>query len=92
MAPRQNFRALRLIYDEGFVAAGLDAVVDLDVPVLERRADGFNFALDALLDGREDDPGFRRRERARRSGLPYEIALLSSSGIYSRTNLASVLR
>lgn len=42
--------------NKGVVTAGLNAVVDLDIPVLERRAHGFNLAFNALLDWREYHP------------------------------------
>ena len=47
----ENLVAFRRGDDEGFVVAGLDAIVDLDIPILEGCADGFDFPLDALLDG-----------------------------------------
>ena len=63
-APRKDFRAPFFIHNESLVAAGLDAVVDAHVPVLERRPDGFDLAFDALLDGRKNDPALRSGELA----------------------------
>lgn len=38
---------------EGFVATGLNTVVDRNVPLIKRWADGLDFAFDGRLDGRE---------------------------------------
>ena len=42
--------------NKGFVAAGLDAIVDLDIPVFQWRPDFLNLTADACLDGRENKP------------------------------------
>ena len=49
---------------EGVIVAGLDAVVDADVPLPQRFPDAFNLSLDALLDGAEDHPGIGADESA----------------------------
>ncbi len=51
-----KFSPFGLINDEGFIAASLNSVVDLNIPISERCSDGLDFALDGLLDGVEDDP------------------------------------
>lgn len=51
LAAGEDLVALLRRDDERVIVAGLDAVVDLDVPVLERGARGLYLALDALLDG-----------------------------------------
>ena len=43
--------------DKGFIQAGFDAVVDLDIPIFEGCADGFDFLFDRLFEWVEDDPG-----------------------------------
>lgn len=42
--------------DERFVATRLNTIVDRDVPLAQRCADGFDFALDGGFDGRKDHP------------------------------------
>ena len=56
--------------DERFVATRLNTIVDRDVPLAQRCADGFDFALDGGFDGRKDHPNSlrRRRRRGRRAG------------------------
>ncbi len=49
---------------EGFVVAGLDAVVDIYVPLPQRFPHAFDLSLDALLDGAEDHPGIWAGESA----------------------------
>lgn len=51
LAAGGNLVALLRRDDERVIIAGLDAVVDLDVPVLERGARGLYLPFDALLDG-----------------------------------------
>ena len=92
MAPRQYFCTFRLVDDESLVAACLDAVVDLDIPIFQRRSHRLDLALDALLDGGKDNPRIGRGERAGRGRLLHENARLFSSGRKSQMNLASVLR
>ena len=59
-----KFRPLCFIYDKCFITTGFDTKINLDIPLFQRNADGFNFALDGLLDGVEDDPGIRGSEGA----------------------------
>lgn len=77
--------------DEGVVVAGKHPTIDLDVPILKWRAHGFYLPLDALLDGREDDPGVGGGEVALRSLLPHEYAQFLST-MFSLTKRARVLR
>ena len=42
--------------DERFVATRLNTIVDRDIPLAKRCADGLNFSFDGRFDGREDHP------------------------------------
>ena len=50
LAVIEYFVTLIFIYDKGFIASSLNTIVDLNIPILERFADGFYFPLDTLLD------------------------------------------
>lgn len=56
LAVGKNLITLSGVYDESVIVACLDAVVDLDIPVLQRSSHGFNFSLDTLLDRRQNHP------------------------------------
>ena len=51
MAISKNLRTFLFVNDERFVTPRLDAVVNLDIPILQWRSDRFNLALDTLFDG-----------------------------------------
>ena len=51
LAVGKDFITFRGVNDESVIVAGLDAVVDLDIPVLQRCSHGFDFPLDALFNG-----------------------------------------
>jgi len=59
--------------DERFVATRLNTIVDRDVPLAQRCADGFDFALDGGFDGRKDHPTLVCGEGAG-GGVPTEKA------------------
>ncbi|AKV64305.1 hypothetical protein NY148_05300 [Porphyromonas gingivalis] len=50
LAVIEYFVTLIFIYDKGFIACSLNTIVDLNIPILKRFADGFYFPLDTLLD------------------------------------------
>ena len=56
LAIGKDFITFSGVYDESIIIARLDAVVDLDIPVLQRSSHGFNFSLDTLLDRRQNHP------------------------------------
>ena len=58
LASIQNLAPLGRINDESIVETGLDAIIDLDVPIFQRRADSFYFRLDAPLYVAQDRPRF----------------------------------
>lgn len=51
LAVRQDFVSFFRIDDERIVVACLNTIVDLDIPVLQRRTHCFNLTLDALFNG-----------------------------------------
>lgn len=56
LAVGKNLITFSGVYDESVIVACLDAVVDLDIPVLQWSSHGFNFSLDTLLDRRQNHP------------------------------------
>lgn len=56
LAVGKNFITFSGVYDESVIVACLDAVVDLDIPVLQWCPHSFNFSLDALLNRRKNHP------------------------------------
>ena len=56
LAVGKNLITFSGVYDESVIVACFDAVVDLDIPVLQRSSHGFNFSLDTLLDRRQNHP------------------------------------
>ena len=61
------------VEDEGFVEAGLHAVVDGDIPVFQRDAILFDFGFDRLFDGGEDGPGGAARGEGEGVGVGVDV-------------------
>lgn len=50
LAVIEYFVTLIFIYDKGFIASSKHTAINVNIPILERFADGFYFSLDTLLD------------------------------------------
>ena len=56
LAIGKDFITFSGVYDESVIVASLDAVIDLDIPVLQWCSNSFNLSLDALLNRRKNHP------------------------------------
>lgn len=56
LASIQDLLPLDRINDESIVETGLDAVIDLNVPIFQGSTDGFNLRIDRALNIGQDRP------------------------------------